>query len=310
MTIKFRCECGRVLMAPDEKAGQEGQCPACGQVMRIPRADEAGAGEAEGAAPSETFDERTMGEETPAEAEGFEDLEGEDEDEMGGEPEKRSWYPSSRLAILASALVVVAVALIVLLFVRREKQPSQEVVVIKKIEPPTETEAEPKVRAVGTELEKEEAVSPIQPEESEPTVSPMIEEGSVEEPLAGLQGQAEPVEEEAAAGEEQPQVVASTAAEAPPAPEVPKAEKMPQPGTFVINVASFRQRQSAKRYVEKLKQEGIDAFEWKVDLPQKGRWYRVSVGGFSNRQEAEKYANELSRKGLSDMFITRIPGTS
>ncbi|NIN00491.1 MAG: hypothetical protein GTO24_21135, partial [candidate division Zixibacteria bacterium] len=75
-------------------------------------------------------------------------------------------------------------------------------------------------------------------------------------------------ETEPAAEEKEPEVVASIT------PEPEPAKKVPPVGAFIINVASFRQEESALRYVEELKEKGIDAFDWEVDLPEKGRWYR------------------------------------
>ncbi len=69
-------------------------------------------------------------------------------------------------------------------------------------------------------------------------------------------------------------------------------------------------KERAERYVEEMKEKGIDAFDWEVNLPQKGRWYRVSVGGFSTRQEADDYVKELREKGIYDVFITRVTGAS
>ena len=40
MAIVVQCPCGRKLQIRDEFAGQEGQCPACGRTLSIPRDDE------------------------------------------------------------------------------------------------------------------------------------------------------------------------------------------------------------------------------------------------------------------------------
>jgi cell division septation protein DedD len=75
-------------------------------------------------------------------------------------------------------------------------------------------------------------------------------------------------------------------------------------------VASFRSKEGALRYVEQLKAMGLDAFDWEIDIPQKGRWYRVSVGDFPTREKAQNYADELKQKGMSGMFIIQIPEAS
>jgi len=100
------------------------------------------------------------------------------------------------------------------------------------------------------------------------------------------------------------EIVAGASSERPSAPE------MPPGGTFNINLASFRQKQRADRYVEELKKLGIDAYSWEVNLPEKGRWNRVSVGGFPTLKEAKNYTKELRQKGISDTYITKITGSS
>src|SRR5690606_2802152 len=37
MAIRVRCACGRALTVRDESAGKKGRCPACQQVVRVPR---------------------------------------------------------------------------------------------------------------------------------------------------------------------------------------------------------------------------------------------------------------------------------
>jgi cell division septation protein DedD len=98
--------------------------------------------------------------------------------------------------------------------------------------------------------------------------------------------------------------IAAGSGERPSAPEVPPA------GTFTITLASFRPKQRADRYVEELKKLGIDAYVWEVNLPEKGRWYRVSVGRFPTLKEAKNYKEELKQKGISGTFITKSTESS
>jgi hypothetical protein len=41
MTIRFTCDCGKLLQAQEEHAGRLTRCPACGRELSIPQADEA-----------------------------------------------------------------------------------------------------------------------------------------------------------------------------------------------------------------------------------------------------------------------------
>jgi cell division protein FtsN len=100
------------------------------------------------------------------------------------------------------------------------------------------------------------------------------------------------------------EILASASSERPSAPE------MPPGGTFTINLASFRQKQKADLYVEELKKLGIHAYSWEVNLPENGRWYRVSVGGFLTLKEAKNYTKQLRQEGISDVYITKIAESS
>ncbi|MBW2123052.1 MAG: SPOR domain-containing protein [Deltaproteobacteria bacterium] len=300
MTIRFRCECGRVLMASDEQAGMEGQCPACGRVVQIPVKETPSPKETTGDLSGEGSRGLEPGQEGSA---GIEEL-GEPEEPGGEEPEgereERGWIRSSRFAMLSSIIVVVVVALVAFMVVRKEREPSGGVATIEKSEPIAETDVALEGEPVGARLEEEGTESLSQGEtESSLSSSVQAEPGvgiSTEEPVPG--------ETEALPSEPKKPVVASVRQETGP-PEAAKPE-----GTFTINIASFRKRESALRYVRELNKKGIHAFDWEVDLPQKGRWYRVSVGGFSSRQEAQSYADDLKRMGISDIFITRGPGAS
>jgi cell division septation protein DedD len=85
---------------------------------------------------------------------------------------------------------------------------------------------------------------------------------------------------------------------------------MPPVGTFTIILASFSQVQRAHRYVEELKKLGIHAYSWEANLPEKGRWYRVSVGGFPTLKKAQNHTKQLKHEGISYSFITEITGSS
>jgi len=88
------------------------------------------------------------------------------------------------------------------------------------------------------------------------------------------------------------------------------AREMPPAGTFTVTLASFQPKQRADQYVEELKKLGIDAYIWEVNLPEKGRWYRVSAGRFRTLQEARNHTKELKQKGISDTYITKITESS
>jgi hypothetical protein len=89
--------------------------------------------------------------------------------------------------------------------------------------------------------------------------------------------------------------------------EAPSKRKMLPVEAFTINVASFREKKNANRYVDELKEKSLDAFAWDVNLSKEERWHRVSVGSFSSRQKAENYREKLIQTGISNTWITEIP---
>ncbi len=228
MTIRFQCECGKVLMASDEQAGLEGQCPVCGKAVAIP---EAGMSEPEEPTPPEQFEEEKIAEEAASRIKGLEALERDLDEDVAGQPEQRSWVRSPRIVMLASILVVVLIALVLFVVVRRQEEPSQELVIIEEIEPRVEVQEESLPPPVGGRLEEETA----EPEEAEPIVPLMAEEEVIEpvpiEPPASEESEeTEAVSQEE---EEEEEIIAS-------APEVtPEVEKIPPIGSYTINLASF-----------------------------------------------------------------------
>jgi DedD protein len=71
--------------------------------------------------------------------------------------------------------------------------------------------------------------------------------------------------------------------------------------TFNLQVASYKQRAKAEETAKRLVPLGFKPRVLAVDLPAKGRWYRVVVSGFESREAAQKAAARISKKikGLS-----------
>jgi general secretion pathway protein A len=68
--------------------------------------------------------------------------------------------------------------------------------------------------------------------------------------------------------------------------------------TFSVHVASFKKKETAAKEVKKIQQEGLEAFEMPVKLPETGTWYRILVGQYETREEAQSLANRLKERGL------------
>ncbi len=83
----------------------------------------------------------------------------------------------------------------------------------------------------------------------------------------------------------------------------------PVPGSYTVNIASFRVKARADRLVQELRKKGLEAFGWEVDLPEKGKWHRVAVGNFPTLKHAEDFVTQERLRENYSVFITRIPRT-
>jgi hypothetical protein len=93
-----------------------------------------------------------------------------------------------------------------------------------------------------------------------------------------------------------------------PAPAAPKAEA-PAPtalsgsGNFTVQVGSFNNPTEANVHVSRLRAAGVEARAVPVELPKRGKWYRVQAGRFQTRDEAAKGGVQLRAKGLAAAAI-------
>ncbi len=65
---------------------------------------------------------------------------------------------------------------------------------------------------------------------------------------------------------------------------------------FFILVASFRKKDMANTLAKKLVKFGYMGKVEKVDLREKGTWFRVCVGNYSGKDEAKKHARIIEKK--------------
>ncbi|MBW1803641.1 MAG: SPOR domain-containing protein [Deltaproteobacteria bacterium] len=73
---------------------------------------------------------------------------------------------------------------------------------------------------------------------------------------------------------------------------------------YSVMVGSFRTEERAKNAVTMNRAKGLTSYLVKVDLKEKGVWFRVFAGFFETREEAEKY-REDSRLTVSIVKKTR-----
>lgn len=87
-------------------------------------------------------------------------------------------------------------------------------------------------------------------------------------------------------------------------PSIASSQK-PSPGTFSIHSGSYRTFQVAQGEVRRLKSKGFDAFIEKVDLSEKGEWYRVKIGVFTSKEQADQALRLFLTKESGDARIVK-----
>lgn len=75
--------------------------------------------------------------------------------------------------------------------------------------------------------------------------------------------------------------------------------------SFAIHVESYRSMASAREAAEELKSLGEPVSIHAVDLPRKGRWYRIYVGRYATRSEATHAGETLENEGKIDYFAVK-----
>jgi cell division septation protein DedD len=84
----------------------------------------------------------------------------------------------------------------------------------------------------------------------------------------------------------------------PPAPvsEAAKELKPPSGGKYLIQAASYQQKEKAESLGKKIAALGYTPRVVMTDIQAKGRWFRVMIGGFESRPLAEKAAGVVEQK--------------
>lgn len=84
-------------------------------------------------------------------------------------------------------------------------------------------------------------------------------------------------------------------------PVVPVEVPLPVKDPFTIQVAAYLKNEDAQRFVEQLKQQGLDAF-WTEATSVDRKWYQVKVSHFATKDQAMAFGRELKSKGLIDDY--------
>jgi cell division septation protein DedD len=89
--------------------------------------------------------------------------------------------------------------------------------------------------------------------------------------------------------------------------EVSKKET-PAKDHFTVQLASFKDLNSAKKFAARFKDLKPQPTIRTVDLSGTGRWYRVQVGKLSSRDEATALADSLAKKYQLKAFVITLDG--
>jgi cell division septation protein DedD len=305
MVIRFQCECGRTLRIEDEYAGRKGKCPACEAIVTIPEVTDAFESPSD-LQKADEGEDKELGYEEVAREDAFtqEREMKNDESPIEGRPrgqkEKRRWFGSPKVLGLASALLVVLVVVVVITIVRQRAEPPAEIVVIEQITPLPEESGDTAPLPVGAKLEEEVSQKTL-PTESMPAGEESTEEAMVDTPAIDEMETGQEVTEVI---EDEKQEVASLEEKVEPI-----EKPVPVPGSYTIHVASFREKNRADQLVQELREGEFEAFHWEIDLPEKGKWYRVSVGNFPTQKHARRFVLERRLEENFEVFITKIPSS-
>jgi cell division septation protein DedD len=107
------------------------------------------------------------------------------------------------------------------------------------------------------------------------------------------------VSEEAVAVTEPEEAVVEEAPKQGTVKEVVKIPEAPV-GKYVIQLASFKNLDSAEEEIEKLEKNGIQA-----DVTKKGAWYQVYASGYTTIESAKR-AKKLLSADYEDCYIRRL----
>jgi cell division protein FtsN len=70
-------------------------------------------------------------------------------------------------------------------------------------------------------------------------------------------------------------------------------ESNPYMGKYTIQLGSYQNLEDAKNFAEGFIIKEINPIINKVEIPEKGYWYRVSIGAFESRNDAVEYINSM-----------------
>lgn len=98
--------------------------------------------------------------------------------------------------------------------------------------------------------------------------------------------------------EKQSPVAVMKEQKSPPPPVAEQAPSKPAPGKerYQIQVISLKDRAKADQFSKQLTPLGFKPKVVVIDLPGKGKWYRIIIEGFESREQAQKAVGNMEKK--------------
>ena len=88
----------------------------------------------------------------------------------------------------------------------------------------------------------------------------------------------------------------------------PVKEKSVQQEKFLVQVVSYKDKDKAARLAKKISASGYSVHTEVMELPGRGKWFRVVMGLFSDRPEAQKAIDSISKKNKGLSCVIRPSG--
>jgi cell division protein FtsN len=108
-----------------------------------------------------------------------------------------------------------------------------------------------------------------------------------------------------------PTVQPKSAAPLPAAEKEPPVKEKPVVHEqFLVQVVSYQDNSKAEILVKKISAMGYPAKTEMIELPDKGKWFRVVMGAFPSRPEAQKAVDAVSRKNKRLNCVIRSVGAT
>ena len=165
-----------------------------------------------------------------------------------------------------------------------EEKPSAPSPAPTRATPPT-LSSEEKLRA----LETPTTLSPPQPAKQP------VEEKT---PAVAAQDQPKPSQVDPAR-QAQPVPAQPPASTKPAAPEVTPSKPAAPQFPYSVYLGSFKTPEAVKKALSEYQEKGLSTYWSRVDLGDKGVWFRFFAGYFRTKEEAEKYISEQNVQGAT-----------